>query len=170
MRRAAGSSTIPRMTRMAVAVAAAGSVLLVAGCGSSTTAGGHPSTSAATSNSSAAASSSTAPAMVSVRGAITIADTQGGWETGWVDTACDGAGGYADIDSGAQVVISDDAGRTLAITRLGDGVKKDGGCRFPIVPVAVPAGRGFYGVEVTHRGVVKFPEARLSDAELTIGG
>jgi hypothetical protein len=33
----------------------------------------------------------------------------------------------------------------------------------------VQAGKRFYGVEVSHRGVVKEPESALGDIQLTLG-
>lgn len=82
---------------------------------------------------------------------------------------CSTVDGYSDIRPGAEVVISDDAGRTLAITSLGRGrFNASLQCSFPF-HARVPAGLGFYGVEVTHRGVVKEPESALGDVQLTLG-
>lgn len=88
------------------------------------------------------------------------------------DDGCSGNSGYDDITTGAEVVISDDAGRTLQITSLNVGVPDDPSlptsCTFSFT-ATVPAGKGFYGVEVTHRGIVKEPESSMANVGLTLG-
>lgn len=82
---------------------------------------------------------------------------------------CSTTDGYSDITAGAQVVISDDAGHTLTIVPLGRGrFNASLQCSFPF-HARVPAGKRFYGVEVSGRGVVKEPESTLGDVSLTLG-
>ena len=82
--------------------------------------------------------------------------------------ACTGAGGFSDIGEGAQVVVSDDTGHTLTIVHLGAGSGTIITCSFPFT-ATVPAGKGFYGISVSHRGVVKFSEAEVPSAALSLG-
>ena len=81
--------------------------------------------------------------------------------------------GYADIVSGASVVITDPAGKTIALGALGDGRVAAGDsttCDFPFTVPDVPAGAKFYGVEIAHRGIVQFPEAQMkNDPQMTLG-
>ena len=82
---------------------------------------------------------------------------------------CTGDGGYSDIAAGAQVVVTDAAGATVAVGRLGEGSWVGAHCEFPFA-VDVPSGSEFYGIEVSHRGVVQYPRRRLADPiVLTLG-
>lgn len=81
---------------------------------------------------------------------------------------CHTTSGYTDIAEGTEVVISDDAGKTLSIGRLGAGsFNSDGACSFPFT-MTVPAGKRFY-ITVSHRGTVKMPEAEVTKAALSLG-
>ena len=82
--------------------------------------------------------------------------------------SCSGSGGYSDIAEGAQVVITDDAGATLAITHLTAGTGDNFSCSFSF-STAVPAGKGYYGIQVTHRGVVKEPESSVTSVTISLG-
>ncbi|WP_320067855.1 hypothetical protein [Micromonospora sp. RTGN7] len=122
-----------------------------------------------------AASATTAPANRGVAGALTLDDPAGfTWSS---DTGCVGTGGYADIREGAQVVITDAAGATIGLGKLDQG-KLDGTlpgrtadiCKFTFHLASVPSGKGFYGVEVAHRGTVQYPEDKVFGAlALTLG-
>lgn len=64
--------------------------------------------------------------------------------------------GYSDVRSGAQVVVANEKGTTIARTGLGEGtLVLTGGirCEFPF-SVKVPKAK-FYKVEVSHRGTVE---------------
>jgi hypothetical protein len=84
---------------------------------------------------------------------------------------CTGTAGYDDITQGAQVVISDAAGKTLGIGALGVGVAEGGTCLFPFTVKGVKLGSKFYGVSITHRGVVQYTYSQLKSgqAALTLG-
>lgn len=91
---------------------------------------------------------------------------------------CAGAGGYDDIRNGAQVVVTDATGKTLALGELADG-RPDGAhsrggpnvCRWTFTVDGVPAGETFYGIEVTHRGVVQYDAGRIQQpVALSLGG
>jgi hypothetical protein len=84
-------------------------------------------------------------------------------------TVCQGTDGYDDIQVGAEVVVSDDSGKTLAIGDLTTSTY-DGSCSFTFAVKGVPTGKKFYGVEVTHRGDVQFTEQQLkAGPTLTLG-
>lgn len=85
---------------------------------------------------------------------------------------CQGSGGYDDLRPGAQVVVTDDAGKVLAVGRLDAGATDDSKaytspyyrhCVLPFTVSKVPAGEDFYGVQITHRGVVQKSEAEMRD-------
>jgi hypothetical protein len=76
---------------------------------------------------------------------------------------CKGVGGYSDISNGAQVIVTDAAGQTVALGQITDGFNNyPGHCRFKVVVRGVPKGSDFYGIEVTHRGRVQFSAADIA--------
>lgn len=79
-------------------------------------------------------------------------------------SVCSGEHGYSDITAGAEVEITDDQGKTLALTELNAGTSPDGitgdSCVFTF-DASIPANAQFYGVQVTHRGVVKMTKAEM---------
>lgn len=85
---------------------------------------------------------------------------------------CDGAGGYTDIQSNAQVKITNVAGHILAIGQLNGGKPKDGECDFNFTVHGVPLGQHYYGIEITHRGIVQYSakEMQSGTVDLTLGG
>ena len=108
------------------------------------------------------------PRDITVTGSLSLVSGRG------VDTSgssCRGTDGYDDLREGAQVVVTDPAGVTLAVTQLGVGESKDSTtCTFPFT-VKVRAGRGIYGIEVSHRKMVYYTEAELAGpVQLSIGG
>lgn len=76
---------------------------------------------------------------------------------------CDrGMVGYEDITEGAQVVIADSSGKTLAIGSLEGGRRvASTACSFTFTIKGVPDGEAFYGISVAHRGAVQFTRADL---------
>lgn len=150
------------MNRVAVVALAAVTVVAASGCSSSKSAGPAP---------------SSAPAEINVQGMLNVTEPGGG---AFVNTdgtltvptdggLCTSTGGYSDLVEGASVVISDDAGTTLAIATLDPGTSTASGvCQFPFTTHVV-AGKHFYGITVTHRGMVKFAETGMSAPVLTIG-
>lgn len=86
-----------------------------------------------------------------------------------VSTTCSGKGGYADITEGASVTVTDAAGATIAVGRLGAGHLETAGCTFDFSIPDVPSGKGFYGIEVEHRGTLKYSEADISKGGLKMG-
>lgn len=116
----------------------------------------------------AAPSASASANTLSISGTLELVDTTGGGIEDLGGGACGGTGGYSDITLGAQVVISDDAGQTLTISHLESGAGDVGRCVFEFI-ADVPAGGGYYGVTVTHRGTVKEPESELPNVTVTLG-
>jgi hypothetical protein len=114
--------------------------------------------------------------MFSIHGSLQLDDATSPMSKSGIP--CAGSGGYDDIDEGAQVTVTDQAGTVLAVSRLISGVTvKDPEyehlttCMFSWSVLGVPAGRGPYGIEVAHRGVLHYDEARLraEDVTLTLG-
>lgn len=121
-----------------------------------------------------AAGAPSAAATFPVRGSLQL-DAPRGLAVG---DECNGSGGYRDIRSGAQVTVTDGTGAVLALGQLTMGVVSShpvisGGkvCAFSFTVDSVPTGKGIYGIEVSHRGVVRFEEAALmaGDATLSLG-
>lgn len=107
---------------------------------------------------------------IAVTGQMELVDTSG-YSSITTDGSggCDGSGPYNDISAGGEVVISDDTGKTLAITSLDSGTGDSSRCDFAW-SATVPSGKGFYGVTVSHRGTVKFSEAQMRQGPGTTMG
>lgn len=84
------------------------------------------------------------------------------------DGTCAGSGGYSDISAGVQVVITDNLGKTVAISSLEAGTGSSGTCTFAF-HASVPARVGSYGVAVSHRGTIEYDEKRIASPALTLG-
>ncbi len=90
-----------------------------------------------------------------------------------VNGECVTAGGFTDIQPGAQVVVTDATSKTLAIGSLDFGKPSadNRSCEWAFVVKDVPAGHDFYGVEVAKRGRLQYPADRLAaPLALTLGG
>jgi hypothetical protein len=97
---------------------------------------------------------------ITVHGAFRLTSvTTGVTRTG--TNNCQGANGYSDLQEGTQVTVTDQSGAVVALGTLDVGqAQSDSVCVFPFT-LNVPAGKGFYGIEVSHRGVVHLSEAEL---------
>jgi hypothetical protein len=124
-----------------------------------------------------ATGSSSGSGKITVHGTMDITDFEGftaddpntDSSSSGVTGPCHAIGGYDDIAEGTEVVISDDGGKTLAIGHLDSGsFDANGSCAFSFT-MTVPAGKKFYGVTVSHRGTVKFPEAEVTHAAVSLG-
>ena len=83
---------------------------------------------------------------------------------------CRGTGGYADIEAGAQVVVYDNAGKSLAAGELGPGAEDATGCLYPFTVTGVPVGGGGpYSVEITHRGKIVFTRTQAGYLQMSLG-
>lgn len=76
---------------------------------------------------------------------------------------CTGTNGFEDIRGGTPVTVYDPTGRAIASGVLDPGAMV-GGCEFQFTVKSVPVGLVFYGIEVSHRGVTRYPEADLKTA------
>lgn len=152
------------------AVAAAGLVLIGGGVAAGIVIAGRGS-----GGSGAPAVSTTAPAAGTIRGVITLHAGQFAWDR--QAASCWGKGGYDDLTKGASVTVTDAAGKTIA---LGSVVSEytsfstdefASSCTLNFQVENVPRGGQFYGVEVSHRGVVHESEADAfsGQIQLTIG-
>ncbi|MFG1776597.1 hypothetical protein ACGFIG_09230 [Micromonospora sp. NPDC049048] len=123
----------------------------------------------------AAPAAASAPAARTVTGTLMLDDPDGyAWGA---QTGCRGKGGYSDIVPGAQIVVTDSTGATVGLGKLGDGILETApgatvpdGCKFVFTIADVPTGKGFYGVSISERGKVQYPEAQLFGVlALTLG-
>lgn len=120
------------------------------------------------------------PATMEIKGTVHLV----GIHPEFTPTVCDGTNilgtrtGYDDLIAGAPVVVTDAAGMTVAIGKLGAGVPDIRPelnqylkvCTMRFTVTEVPAGRGFYGVQIASRDLVQYPEQRLAEPlTLTIG-
>ncbi|HET8640561.1 MAG TPA: hypothetical protein VFM37_01420 [Pseudonocardiaceae bacterium] len=106
----------------------------------------------------------------SVNGTFVLIDRDAFWQVG---ESCRGDSGFSDIQPGAQIVVTDPSGRTVGIGMITGGEALSiSRCRFEVAVHGIPRGLGFYGIEITHRGVVEFAEQRLltgGPVELSLG-
>lgn len=105
-----------------------------------------------------------------ITGVLSLTGSSG---IGHQDNRCWGEDGYDDIKAGAQVIVRDGTGRTLAVGELQAGTRRSQvECRFDF-SVSGVAEAEFYTVEVSHRGEVQFSAAELEAsgwvAELSLG-
>ncbi|GAB3424442.1 hypothetical protein [Flindersiella endophytica] len=113
--------------------------------------------------------SPTKPAAFTVSGTFTVEAATAAM------TSADGGGcwtddGYDDIDSGTQVVVRDRHGTTMAIGELGAAERDGSNCAFSFVVSEVPAGKGIYRIEVSHRGELEYTEEQIrTHLELELG-
>jgi hypothetical protein len=127
----------------------------------------------------AACGASASPATHELRGTLVLSEDLGA-QAGinnngtTVSTSCQGSGGYADIQTGASIVIKDEGGKILATGTLGDGLALDQfNCSFTFQVTSVPDAK-FYQVEVSHRGAITYSRADMDKAgwkvQFTLGG
>lgn len=110
---------------------------------------------------------------ITITGTMTL--DRGDFEWGvnsTTDLRCYGRRGYDDIRGGAQVTVTDPNGKVIALGKLDEGKATVGSdqrateCVFPFKVDGVPASHGFYGVEVSHRGVLRYSEADIQSKKL----
>jgi len=99
---------------------------------------------------------------MTVSGVLVLTDQSSGIQVGQDGSTCTGTGAFQDITGGATVNITDAGSATVGLGALDAGrYDTTKGCVFPWKISGVPGGKGFYGIEVAHRGIVKFPEAEV---------
>lgn len=107
------------------------------------------------------------PEPLSVAGKLTIKLPDFEWNPG----TCTGYGALSGVTEGATVTVTDNAGTTVGLGKLGPGEptldpadqSRAEACVFMFAVGDVPAGKGFYGVEVGSHGRVQFTEAQLAE-------
>ena len=81
---------------------------------------------------------------------------------------CSGAGGFSDLDIGAGVTVTDQAGRIVGTSSISSSSKGDPKtCTFTFDVPGVP-NRSFYKVEVSHRGGITYSYNQLQTAGWSI--
>ena len=154
-----------------LAVGAVGALLLLRPSGDAT-----PVAAAAS-----AVTPSAAPKALAVEGVIELGLGDFVWDkigqVGQPGPWCAGEGGYDDIAVGAPVKVTDADGSIVGRGELDvsllAGFSEAGtptSCELKFTVSGVPAGKGFYSVEVSHRGAVTFDEADLAEpVKLSLG-
>ncbi|WP_433414978.1 hypothetical protein ACQP1V_36125 [Microtetraspora malaysiensis] len=116
------------------------------------------------------------PADISISGTLSVHGGQS-WNNIEGEECSMFEAGYSDIRQGAQVVVTDATGKTLALGTLGAGKRHlpEGAapvarrCAFPFT-VQAPGGQDFYGIEVSHRGRLQYTAEQVREPlELTLG-
>ncbi len=118
--------------------------------------------------------STTKPSGFVLRGHVTVPLSSG--PASATGSACTAPPSASDIVAGAPVRVTDPAGHTIALGRLGPGATATGQpgstCDFPFAIPAVPGGVGSYGVAVGTRPAQPFTARDLREdrpAVLTVG-
>lgn len=119
----------------------------------------------------ASVAASPSAATLTASGTLLLKRGEFSWNSA-ADPTCQGLGGYSDLRAGTQVVVTDAAGKKLAVGALvagragdfsteSDGTQRAGSCSLSFAVSGVPRGVGPYGVEVSHRGVQNYNETEL---------
>jgi len=113
-----------------------------------------------------------------VRGTMTVSGSTVMEDGAYEGHTCFAATGYDDITSGTQLLLSDDAGTTLAVTTFSPGRftasvrgrgHYDGPCAFAFEFTSVPRIDGYYTLTAGKRGSMKYTRAQLaSPIQLTL--
>lgn len=108
------------------------------------------------------------PGSITVTGQLEL--TGSGIAFGDTTGECVGDGGYDDLHEGTQIVITDAAGKTIAVGALGEGKPdalagtinpKPKYCAFQF-EITAPGGHDFYGVAIGKRGSVQYAASTLA--------
>jgi hypothetical protein len=102
------------------------------------------------------------PTSFTARGSFDLIDNDDGG-------ACDPPDGYSDLVAGSQVIITS-GGKTLAVGELGAGHPESDNttCHYTYSVKDVPLGYKFYGVEISHRGVIQESAADMEDGKIAL--
>lgn len=113
-----------------------------------------------------ASSEDAGPKTFNIVGDITLIDSG----VNHTASECWGTGGYDDMVGGAQVVVKDASGTSVAVSQLNAGAPETSvACRFDFVVKGVPAGGSVYSLEVSHRGSYSFTQDEAQTLHLSLG-
>ena len=116
------------------------------------------------------AAAPTPPELLNISGSFDLFDDGKRWKVG---QDCEGSGGYSDIHVGTQVIVTSNGEIVGKGVLLGGTARRKGthvSCGYELLLLGVPAGRGFYKIEVGHRGGLVFTERELAeDLSLSLG-
>lgn len=117
-----------------------------------------------------------AASALEVTGMVTLKHEQFRWG-GRADPTCMGWQGFDDVRGGAQVTVTDASGKVLVvgsldtgtatgITTEANGLPRAELCLIPFKVTGIPRGAGPYGVEIAHRGILRYAEGNLGGLQL----
>jgi hypothetical protein len=98
-----------------------------------------------------------------------------------IGNPCIPKGGYSDVDEGAQVIVANGSGETVAVGELDGGGVQNGPagnafyqsvCEYPFTVSGIPSGSKFYSVHIgnANRGEQTYTRSQLEDGiALTLG-
>ena len=154
-----------RLTRHAAVVTVLAAITIT-GCGATSTPPDRMTPSTPT-----AAKTETAATTMTVSGTVSFSCTSADeCSTDANENICIGVGGYSDLSQDTSVEITDASGTTVGLGHVLYSELHDTTCELRFSAEDIPTGAGFYGIEISHRGIVKFAEADLaSPVTLTIG-
>lgn len=109
-------------------------------------------------------------------GTFTLTRGAFSWSSSDTSGSCRGFNGFDDIYPGTPVVVTDQAGTVIATGQLlGGRVTMDtvdatraDSCQYQISVPGIPAGKTFYGVEVSHRGKQTLTPAEAEGGQLNL--
>ncbi|MDV3128350.1 DUF732 domain-containing protein [Mycobacterium sp. 21AC1] len=106
-----------------------------------------------------------------VKGTFVLADHDGLGGIVSDGAACQGAGGYSDVNGGTAVTVKNGKGEILASTTLGAGKGGTADCRFSFT-LKVTEGQDHYVVSVGHRGEFDytFDQLMARSVQMRLGG
>lgn len=92
---------------------------------------------------------------------------------------CEVGPGYEDVKAGAQITVTDEAGKVIGLGQLGAGltsiIENVNGtgrtswlCEFHFSVPNIPGGHQFYGIELAHRGVVRFTPDQIESGKVKL--
>jgi hypothetical protein len=107
-----------------------------------------------------------------ITGSLTLTDSSSNYASLSNGQSCSGKDGYNDITNGAEVQISNETGKILAIGSLGSGTIQSGTCVFPF-SVSHVANASFYEIDIANRENVSVSKSELESddwaADLSLG-
>lgn len=115
------------------------------------------------------------PTTLTASGTLVLQRGQFVWQSA-ADPRCEGLPVFSDLYPGAQVVVTDAAGKTVAVGALGPGraggITTEGGldramtCTMPFEVTGVPSGVGPYGVQLGQQAVLRYAENQLTGLQI----